>query len=94
MTFRDQLINQHVQEGASVRDVAQEFGTTTGAVALVVFKCGGSFPEAEWRNRKIVQRYRDGASKAQIARDLGVSQSLVHHEIQRARNARRQGAHS
>ncbi len=89
MTFRDQLIAQRVQEGASVRDVAREFGTTPGAVTLVVLKSGGSFPEAAGRNKKIVELARAGVPQARIAQDLDVSLRTVEKEV---RQARRNGA--
>jgi transposase-like protein len=90
--FRNQLINQRVQEGASVRDVAQEFGTTTGAVTLAVLRSGGSFPEAKWRNKKIVERIQEGASRQQIARELNISLRVVDQEIRRDRDRTQGGA--
>ena len=88
MTFRDQLIVQRIQEGASVRAVAQEFGTSHGAVVLAVCRAGGSFPEADGRNKIIEQRYREGVPQDQIARDLDVSLSVVQQQVRRARRHR------
>ncbi len=86
---RTAAIGRRHREGASNKQIAQEFGIPPNVAALLVYTAVRSMaPELAERDAVVAARYRAGVPNRAIARELGISLGLVDAAIARTGVAR------